>query len=569
MTSKRDEPKRTATPSRTPHRPHTFVAALLTILLATPNGVSPDGILVNDECTLPDAMTSVLGATPAGGCEVQDSAPSGETVIEITADVDLTSVNNETDGPNGLPSVTGPVRVEGNGFTVRRASSFFRIFHIASNGTLTLNDLSVENGDFSYYSSSDGGGIFVASGGKLLMTGGALRDNAAGNQFGMGGGVFANGIAEFNGTLITENGASEGGGIGSAGGSVTLIDSTVSNNSRRGIHQVGGSVTLINTTLSGNFDGDQFTPGGGAIFSTFGSLTVINSTFSNNTGSYGPSTIEVEGGTASITNSTFMGNQAATGKDATLSSSHPDSEITLWNTIVADTGQGSNCGGGFTAGGNNFDDDGSCPGASPIEPAVDISTQLRGNGGPTQTHALLPGSVAIDGAGECESEADQRSYARVGRGCDSGAYEFEGMSPIVISAAGSCPGTIELTILGATPLAEVGIASSPNEGSDLITGGPCDGTRIWLDSPLFRSSRIADASGSSTIQIEVGPARCGDVLQAVDFSTCAVSAAARFRIGLGRTAREFDHRHCGSSGRGCGLVGVPSIRTPQPVSARR
>jgi hypothetical protein len=38
---------------------------------------------------------------------------------------------------------------------------------------------------------------------------------------------------------------------------------------------------------------------------------------------------------------------------------------------------------------------------------------LTSNGGPTQTHALLPGSPVID----------QRGVARIGK-CDIGAYEF-------------------------------------------------------------------------------------------------------------------------------------------------
>ena len=53
---------------------------------------------------------------------------------------------------------------------------------------------------------------------------------------------------------------------------------------------------------------------------------------------------------------------------------------------------------------------------------------LQDNGGPTFTHALLPGSPAIDHipAENCEVTTDQRGVARPqGAACDIGAYELE------------------------------------------------------------------------------------------------------------------------------------------------
>jgi uncharacterized Zn-binding protein involved in type VI secretion len=49
---------------------------------------------------------------------------------------------------------------------------------------------------------------------------------------------------------------------------------------------------------------------------------------------------------------------------------------------------------------------------------------LTSNGGPTQTHALLPGSPALDAGDDTGCPAtDQRGVARIGR-CDIAAYEF-------------------------------------------------------------------------------------------------------------------------------------------------
>jgi len=71
------------------------------------------------------------------------------------------------------------------------------------------------------------------------------------------------------------------------------------------------------------------------------------------------------------------------------------------------------------------------PGASDIIPAAGITitrilAPLADNGDPTLTHALVPGSPAIDAApndAECPSE-DQRGVSRPqGAQCDIGAFE--------------------------------------------------------------------------------------------------------------------------------------------------
>ena len=70
------------------------------------------------------------------------------------------------------------------------------------------------------------------------------------------------------------------------------------------------------------------------------------------------------------------------------------------------------------------------PGGEPV---------LTDNGGPTKTHALLPGSPAIDKAYSCRAEFfggflvsfDQRGAIRPGgRACDVGAYELGTPKPI-------------------------------------------------------------------------------------------------------------------------------------------
>ena len=62
----------------------------------------------------------------------------------------LTEVIDETDGANGLPSITSSIWINGNGATIERRQGeetpTFRIFHVALTGDLTLKRATVKNG---------------------------------------------------------------------------------------------------------------------------------------------------------------------------------------------------------------------------------------------------------------------------------------------------------------------------------------------------------------------------------------------------------------------------------------
>jgi hypothetical protein len=94
-----------------------------------------------------------------------------------------------------------------------------------------------------------------------------------------------------------------------------------------------------------------------------------------------------------------------------------------------------------TSWGNNLDSDGSCGFAMPndlsgLDPRLG---PLSDNGGLTPTHALLPGSPAIDHipVAECRLPRivgiDQRGVTRpqpAGDACDIGSYEAEPMAGV-------------------------------------------------------------------------------------------------------------------------------------------
>ena len=156
------------------------------------------------------------------------------------------------------------------------------------------------------------------------------------------------------------------------------------------------------------------------------------------------------GGDVVIVNSTITANHALKGGGglATGQGYAPVSEkialgrVTLRNTIVA----GNTSAAGtrdchvkdqvIASLGHNLDSDGSCflTAAGDHPKADPLLAALAGNGGPTRTMALRPGSAAID-AGDAEGcpKADQRGVSRPqGAACDIGAFEY--VAPVPASA---------------------------------------------------------------------------------------------------------------------------------------
>ena len=165
-----------------------------------------------------------------------------------------------------------------------------------------------------------------------------------------------------------------------------------------------GNFTIVDSTISGNTSTGWH---GGAIFHTDGNMTITSSTITNNKGpDWAPS---------AIFNGSFGG---------------PAPTLTLTNTIIAgnqwyacDHWTGANI---LISGGNNLVQDDTCnPVASDQISVNPMLGALADNGGPTLTHALLPGSPAIDAGNDAACSAtDQRGVTRPqGAHCDIGSYE--------------------------------------------------------------------------------------------------------------------------------------------------
>jgi VCBS repeat-containing protein len=159
----------------------------------------------------------------------------------------------------------------------------------------------------------------------------------------------------------------------------------------------------------------------------------------------------------------------------------------LRNSIVARSPSGGNCFGTITTVGTNLSDTSECFGGSPggniVAADVGLAPLAINSPGTTATHALLPGSPAIDGVtgspSECTSVAptDQRGVARPqavagAARCDIGAFEVRHVAPTISSIDdqstgrdGSTP-TVPFTV-GSTevpPNSLTVMATSSNEG---------------------------------------------------------------------------------------------------------
>ena len=343
---------------------------------------------------------------PGSGCRLRDALAAvvdGDTIdFSVTTPTTITLTNGQLVVGNSI-TITG---LGANLLTVD-ANHASRVFYINSGKTVTISGLTITNGNVS---NDDGGGIFndhatltvnncTVSGNSAFDAGGIYNDGTNGGSATL---TVNNCTLSGNSATAADNG---GGGIfndGTGGGSATL--------------------TINNSTLSGNS-----APGaaGGGIF---------------NFGEDGRATLTVNNSTLSGDSDRGIFNDGFTGR-ATL---------TIGSTIINDASGGNifNFAGTVTSQGYNLSSDvgviNVVGGTGALNATGDqINTDpmlgpLQDNGGPTFTHALLGGSLAIDkGKNFTTATTDQRGtgFARTvnlgfpeptgGDGTDIGAFEVQ------------------------------------------------------------------------------------------------------------------------------------------------
>jgi hypothetical protein len=338
-----------------------------------------------------------------------------------------------------------------------------RVFHIASGQTVTISGLTITNG----HASDSGGGIYNDHAVLTLSNCFVTGNSATGN---IGGGIHNDGsnigraTLQINNSLITNNSggiyndALQAGGAGlvitfsilSNNGpgeainndgwsctfcgngttSVQITNSSIKNNpggaiySDTGRQNCGGScpvtISITNSTISGN--------GGGVHNSTLSDTVVSNSTISDN----GSGIYNDNGALAASVYNTTMSNNGVEIQNVNASV-----VVTMSHTIFNVSPGGHSILNDFgTVTSNGYDVSSDDGGGYLNGPGDQINTDpmlglLQDNGGPTFTHALLPGSPAIN-AGDPNfvgpPDYDQRGpgFDRVRGGrIDVGSFEVQ------------------------------------------------------------------------------------------------------------------------------------------------
>ena len=442
---------------------HVFVAVLLCAgvgLSATDVPAATITVTNGNDSGSGSLRHAILGASPG---DAINFAPS-VTIVTLTSGELVIDKNLTITGP-GATHLT--VQVDRSVITAR-------VFHISSSTvTVSISGITISKGNTFF----GGGGILSA--GVLTLTGCTISDNFGGD-IGGGGVLNDNGTMTITGCTISNNiqggGAGGGGGVLNDNGTMTITDCTISNNSASQpgpaggpltaegggiLNDSGGSLIITNSIISDNtcsatsveptFQIAALAYGGGV--NNNGSITITNCTISGNSAVANGFTSEDTGygggisnsGHLQITSSTIAHNSASGDNFGVgggingdgFEPTRTDSSIIALNT--ASTGGPDYFSGrlvllstGYNIIGNNADavinsqptDQIGTP-ASPIDPLLG---PLADNGGPTLTHALQPGSPAINRGDPAAPPQDQRGYSRLGVP-DVGAFEFNGIRP--------------------------------------------------------------------------------------------------------------------------------------------
>ncbi|MFO0780429.1 MAG: choice-of-anchor Q domain-containing protein [Candidatus Gracilibacteria bacterium] len=391
----------------------------------------------------------------------------------------------------------------------------------------TVNE-TMTNVVFDGNSSNVGGGLRKDGTGTLTLTNSTVKNNTAGFA---GGGMAMNANAVVTGTLFDSNTASltnasaYGGGFatGNTGGTVTLSNSTISNNHapNAGGVDLYSVISLSNATISGNTATES---AGGMKIESSAQVTHSSTTITNNTADHDGNGSGTAGGILQLGTNTTMSNTIVAGNvDGSPGgvSDHVDcggvvSSVTTsggYNLIgQINTGVPTHCNFVSTVG----DQVGTV--AVPILPLLGA---LANNGGITFTHLLLAGSPAIDagnpagpgsGGNSCTA-ADQRGVFRPSDGnsdfvqrCDIGSVELD-PPEVILQETSSTTDTSESgstdtykVFLNKLPVSDVVINMAPDAQVNVSVPSLTFTTANWNTPQTVTVSAVDDliAEGNHT-----------------------------------------------------------------------
>ncbi len=492
------------------------------------------------------------GETSLRAAIQEANALPGETRIVLPAGIHQLSLFDadfdeaETSSFSGIEDldVFGKLTIEGAGQTQTfiDAGDLFRVLHVVPGGSLTLKNLTVQNGndifgggvyvnggqltleDATVASSTATGSVAISHGGGIAMESSSLtltRATLTGNSAAVdGGGLYVrNSAVTLNESSVLNNSAARsGGGIALVNSNVQINGSTVSSNSSTddggGIAIGSGSVVSVATTTISSNSSDDF---GGGLYVVGGSLFLIDSTIADNQAASSGGGINNEQGAITIRRTTINNNTAA------VSGGGIDN---FQGTIgVSQTTISGNTAGSFGGGIINFAD-----GAIELQSSTvvnntsgDFGGGLWNSGIAQSGNTIIARNSGVNGSPDISGSVSSLGTNLVGNGV--------GSTGIVNGVGGNLVGTTANPIdPGLTPLQDSGgpnLTHLPLYGSAAIDGG------------LTALPTVVDQRGRVRIGVSrLGGPKVSDI-GAVEFAGISLSAGLNDPISL-TTSREND-----------------------------
>jgi len=497
---------------------------------------------------------------------------SGGAIVNAGGTVDLTDSAFKTNAASGsggaIANAAGMLDATNCTFSDNKVSSAGIEFSSIRGGAVAIADgsASLVGCQITKNMARYGGGIYVGSGsltlsvssvaGNFALSGGGLVNNGSltviQSEFadntcqGIGGGIFNLKHMSVLDSTFTHNAAGSGAGLAlnKTGASATIVGCTIAANSSGGqgggIVLGGGQLTLINSTVANNS-----ALSGGAIV-TPGSFTAINDTIADNTAGRGVDVagLLVDGGSTHLDNTIVAQNTVGSGPSATASD--------VVNSAGTMTGSYNLI--GISHGGLKDGDNGNQVGVANAGLG-----SLADNGGPTETIALVAGSPAIDKGSDSISGVtvptiDQRGALRgpaglnAGSTVDVGAYEATSSYLVTTTADSFAVGTLR---------SAVGWANLSSNANPASISNPAPNTIVFDTSGVFSTPQTItlnqflgtlEFSGTSVPVAVEGPV-------AAEVSVSGGGKVGVFQVDAGVTASLIDLTITdGSSGLGGGVA---------------
>ena len=410
---------------------HQVVTVAYTVVSAA-GGPTPTGNVVVTIGGGPETCTGTVAAgscpitlTEAGVDRVITASYQGDSVSASSSDTELHTVNTCVESPvvttnadsgagslrqaiasacigttitfNMTPgNVVSPIALTGsaltltrhvtisgpgaNVLTVQRTSGAGRLFTVDPGVTAEIAGLTVTGGNASGVATAGAGGAIYNDRGTLTLTGMTISGNSAN----VTGGAIANSGDAATAALTISNSTISGNTVNGTGGALH----------NTGFNGGSAPLTMSNSTISGNTaTGD----GGGLYLDGSGAITIVNATITNNradndtSGAGDGGGLKIAGADATLHNSIVTGNFVGGSPSTTADDFHGTMNAGSANNLL--TGDAR-------------------------------LAALATNGGPTETHALLFDSPALDAGNNAHATAtDQRGAPRVRDAADANATQ--------------------------------------------------------------------------------------------------------------------------------------------------